>query len=171
MQSDEGIVIPKRSSPELRDWKRDNPEAWRTATSLAATPESLVLAPALRHRIAGHITAELPREACGLVTGEAPNVAVRVLRAINEAPEIDRYLISLEQLERLFNEIRRRREKLVAIYHSHVGFGPEPIPIDRLGAYYPEALYLIGSVIGRKVTLHAYRIIKGKYREVDIQWQ
>lgn len=155
----------------MQDPKPDNPEAWRTATLLAETPDSLVLAPALRQNIESHMTAEVPREACGLVAGEAPNIAVRVLRAVNEAREIDRYGIGPEQQVRLFNEIWRRREKLVAIYHSHVGFGPEPIPIDRLGAYYPEALYLIGSVIGHEVTLHAYRINNGTHREVDIQWR
>jgi len=57
----------------------------------------------------------------------------------------------------------------VAIYHSHPTSPPYPSQTDLELAFYPEALYLIVSLVEpRHPVVRAFRIQEGESREVEI---
>jgi proteasome lid subunit RPN8/RPN11 len=111
---------------------------------------------------------EYPNEACGLIASEN-GVPVRLFRMRNadESPVTYR-LDPKEQLE-VFNEMDDRGWDLFAIYHSHTVSEAYPSPTDVRLALYPEASYLLLSLIDEEPVLRGFRILDGEITEHEVR--
>lgn len=120
-----------------------------------------------------HARAEMPNEACGLLSG---SLAAALVTRFHPARNLDasplRYNVHPEDLVRITYGIEEAGEELVAIFHSHTRSAAIPSATDRRSAMYPDPFYLIAS-LARPATppasaLRAWRIIRGQAFEVPL---
>jgi proteasome lid subunit RPN8/RPN11 len=115
----------------------------------------------------GHLEAELPLEACGLLSGKDSRVEyVHVIR--NQAQSPVRFVMDpLEQLTAL-EWIESRNLALLAIFHSHPA-GPETVSATDIDeAAYP-VVHIIFSRPGGKWQARGFWIENRQAREVTLQ--
>ena len=62
----------------------------------------------------------------------------------------------------VMKDIRERKEKMLAIYHSHPDSVAFPSAKDVRLAYYPDSLYIIVSLAGDIPVLKAFSINEGE---------
>ena len=120
-----------------------------------------------------HARAELPNEACGLLSGSAATgraTAFHPARNVEASPL--RYNVHPEDLVRLIFAIEDAAEDLVAIFHSHTRSAAVPSATDRRTAMYPDAFYLLASLADADDpparALRAWRIYRGQAFEVPL---
>ncbi len=110
-----------------------------------------------------------PLEACGIMAGRTDRVhrlyPVSNIRKSPTAYEMD----PSEQLAAMV-DLEEHGWKLLAIYHSHP-HGPQvPSSADVAQAYYPEAAYLIVSLIDRRQPhVRAFMIMAGQVSEIPFK--
>ena len=92
-----------------------------------------------------HAREEAPNECCGMVGG-ADGSATTVYRSINAEASPLRYSLDASDQFRIMQEMEKRGEELVGIYHSHTGSAAYPSQTDVNLAAYPDAVYLIVSL-------------------------
>ena len=92
-----------------------------------------------------HAREEAPNECCGMVGG-ADGSATTVYRSINAEASPLRYSLDASDQFRIMQEIEKRGEELVGIYHSHTGSAAYPSQTDVNLAAYPDAVYVIVSL-------------------------
>ena len=116
-----------------------------------------------------HAQAEYPKEACGIVGGP-PGEAGKLYRLTNVDPDpIMRYNADPKELKRVTDDIYDHDWDVVAIYHSHTHSPAFPSATDVERAFYPEASYVLVSLMDRqKPDLRAFRIIEGKITEIGV---
>lgn len=136
----------------------------------------LRLAPALAEELLAHARAELPNEACGLLSGSlADGRATRFHPARNVDASPLRYNVHPDDLVRITFAIEEAGEELVAIFHSHTRSAAVPSVTDRRTAMYPESLYLLASLAHPNAppasALRAWRIAEGKAQEVPLRFE
>lgn len=117
--------------------------------------------------------AELPNEACGLLSGSLAHASVtRFHPARNEYASPLRYNVHPEDLVRITFAIEQSGEELVAIFHSHTRSAAVPSATDRRTAMYPDPFYLIASLAHPDAppasALRAWRIFRGQAFEVPL---
>ena len=100
-------------------------------------------------KIVEHCDREYPNEACGLLAGSDNKVAT-VYSLLSEKPSQTFYRIDSRDHFRVIREMREAGKELLGIYHSHTGSPAYPSPTDVQLAYYPEAVYVIVSLMDRK---------------------
>ncbi len=109
---------------------------------------------------------EYPNEACGILAGHNGTVE-RVYPMRNAEPSPSFYLMEPQEQFQVMKEMRQNGLELVGIYHSHTGSQAYPSATDVSLAYYPEAVYLIVTLLDRKNPVsRGFRIIDGKITEV-----
>jgi proteasome lid subunit RPN8/RPN11 len=133
----------------------------------------LTLPRSLAETLLAHARAELPNEACGLLSGSARDgVATGFHPARNSEASPLRYNVHPEDLVRITFAIDDAGEDLVAIFHSHTRSPAVPSPTDRRAAMYPDAVYLLASLAdasaGPASALRAWRIRDGEAVEVPL---
>ena len=117
-----------------------------------------------------HAQAEYPKEACGIIGGP-PGVAEKLYRLTNVDPDpVMRYNADPKELKRVTDDIYDNDDwDVVAIYHSHTHSPAFPSPTDVERAFYPEASYVLVSLMDRsQPDLRAFRIIDGKITEIGV---
>lgn len=116
-----------------------------------------------------HAQAEYPKEACGIIGGP-PGEAGKLYRLTNVDPDpIMRYNADPKELKRVTDDIYDHDWDVVAIYHSHTHSPAFPSATDVDRAFYPEASYVLVSLMDRqKPDLRAFRIIDGKITEIGV---
>ena len=92
-----------------------------------------------------HARDEAPNECCGMIGG-ADGSATTVYRSINAEASPLRYSLDASDQFRIMQEMEKRGEELVGIYHSHTGSAAYPSQTDVNLAAYPDAVYLIVSL-------------------------
>ena len=135
--------------------------------------KGLALAPLLGEELMRHARAELPNEACGLLSGSlASGRAIRFHPARNVEASPLRYNVHPEDLVRITFAIEDAREDLVAIFHSHTRSAAVPSATDRRTAMYPDPFYLLASLSDPEApparALRAWRIHRGHAFEVPL---
>jgi proteasome lid subunit RPN8/RPN11 len=132
--------------------------------------------PALADEVLAHARAELPNEACGLLSGSlADGRATRFHPARNVDASPLRYNVHPEDLVRITFAIEDDGEELVAIFHSHTRSAAVPSATDRRTAMYPDPFYLLASLAKPDAppasVLRAWRIVDGEAMEVPIHFE
>ena len=116
-----------------------------------------------------HAAADYPKEACGIIGGTDGN-AMKLYRLTNVDPDpIMRYNADPKELKRVTDDIYDNDWDVVAIYHSHTHSPAFPSATDVDRAFYPEASYILVSLMDRqRPDLRAFRIIEGKISELEV---
>ncbi len=129
---------------------------------------ALTLTRAQRQELIDHALEGRPYEVCGLLAGKDDRVE-RVYRAANKERSPVRYEIDPKDLIRIFREIDDADLELVGIYHSHTHTDAYPSATDVRLAYYPEAYYVLVSLMDeRSPRVRAFRIRDGQISEAPI---
>ena len=120
-----------------------------------------------------HARAELPNEACGLLSGSPGSArATRFHPARNVDASPLRYNVHPEDLVRITFAIEDAGEELVAIFHSHTRSSAVPSATDRRTAMYPDAFHLLATLASPDAlpasALRAWRIFRGQAFEVPL---
>jgi proteasome lid subunit RPN8/RPN11 len=120
-----------------------------------------------------HARAELPNEACGLLSGsEADRLVTTFHPARNAEASPLRYSVHPEDLVRITFAIEDAGEDLVAIFHSHTRSPAVPSATDRRAAMYPDAFYLLASLADASASLEdffrAWRLRDGQATEAQL---
>jgi proteasome lid subunit RPN8/RPN11 len=124
---------------------------------------------AMHDEMVEHALEGRPNEVCGLLGGQGDEVT-RLFRATNKEHSPVRYEIEPSDLLRIFREIDDADLDLVGIYHSHTHTQAYPSATDIRLAYYPDARYLIVSLMDeRNPHIRAFRILDGQVTEDSIE--
>ena len=122
-----------------------------------------------------HCRDDYPNEACGFIGG-SNGECTKLYPLPNAAASPIYYRPGDKEMIAAINDIDEREEELVAIFHSHVASAPVPSPTDRREAHYPDAVYLIVSLMDSENPLTRGWLIKkqdwrdetGEVIEVDL---
>lgn len=119
-------------------------------------------------KIYEHCDREYPNEACGMLAGSG-NAVDTVYSLPNEKPSPSFYRIDSKEHFRVIREMREACKELIGIYHSHTGSPAYPSATDVELAYYPDAVYVIVSLMDRKnPDVKGYRICEENITEVPL---
>ena len=123
-----------------------------------------------------HARAELPNEACGLVSGSIQTGdAVAFHPARNSERSALRYTVHPDDLLRIILEIEDAGRDLVGIFHSHTRSPAVPSATDLRESMYPEPFYVLASLADPDApperALRAWRIRDGQSTEVPVRIQ
>jgi proteasome lid subunit RPN8/RPN11 len=119
--------------------------------------------------IVAHAREDAPNECCGIVA-TSDGAAVKVFRAINAEASPVRYSLDPREQYEITMEIEKQGWELGAIYHSHTRSPAYPSQTDVNLAFYPDALYLIVSLVGANAPdLRAFRITEEQIEEVPLE--
>ena len=134
----------------------------------------LSLPAAVAEAVMRHARAELPNEACGLLSGSlADGSATAFHPARNAEASPLRYNVHPEDLVRITLAIEDAGEELVAIFHSHTRSPAVPSATDRRTAMYADPFYLVASLAdpdaATAIALRAWRIARGETIEVPLR--
>ena len=134
----------------------------------------LILPVAIAELVLAHARAELPNEACGLLSGSAADGMVTTFHPARNAEASPlRYNVHPEDLVRITFAIDEAGEDLVAIFHSHTRSPAVPSPTDRRAAMYPDAVHVLATLSDPgappQVALRAWRIQAAEASEVNLE--
>ena len=121
-----------------------------------------------------HARAELPNEACGLLSGSLANGRATAFHPTRNAEASPlRYSVHPDDLVRITFAIEDAGEDLVAIFHSHTRSAAVPSATDRRAAMYPDPFYLLASLADADAlperALRAWRIVADEAIEVSLR--
>ena len=121
-----------------------------------------------------HARAELPNEACGLLSGTLESgLAIAYHRARNSEHSPLRYNVDPDDLLRITIEIEDAGRELVGIFHSHTHTPAVPSATDLRAAMYPEPFYILATLADPDATpersMRAWRIRDGQSTEVPLR--
>jgi proteasome lid subunit RPN8/RPN11 len=134
----------------------------------------LSISAALAEELLAHARAEIPNEACGILSGSTADGTAREYhpaRNVDASPSV--YTVHPDDLVRIVLAIDDAGDDLVAIFHSHTHTPAEPSPTDRRQAMYPDAFYLLATLVDEaavpETALRAWRIRNGEATEVPLR--
>jgi proteasome lid subunit RPN8/RPN11 len=141
---------------------------------VAAEGLALRISRDVAERLMAHARAELPNEACGLLSGTLSPPRVTAFHpAANRHRSPLRFDVDHRDLVRIVMAIEQAGDQLVAIFHSHVSGPAAPSATDVREAMYPEALHLLASMTEPDAAggdaLRAWRIHQGRATEVPLE--
>ena len=114
-----------------------------------------------------HARDEDPNECCGMI-GASNGAASSIYKARNAEASPLRYNLDPADQFRIMTAMEDRDEELAAIYHSHTKSPAYPSQTDINLAAYPDALYVIVSLLDGEEPVRAFRIEHGNVEEVEI---
>ena len=134
----------------------------------------LTLPAELAQAMLDHALAELPNEACGLVSGSLQTgMAVEFHPARNAERSPLRYTVHPDDLLRITLEIEDADLDLVGIFHSHTHTPAVPSATDLRESMYPDPFYVLATLADPDATpadaLRAWRIREGASTEVALR--
>jgi proteasome lid subunit RPN8/RPN11 len=138
------------------------------------TDGALTLSTALADELLTHARAKAPNEACGILAGSMADgraTAYHPARNADASPFV--YTVHPDDLVRIVLGIEDAGQDLVAIFHSHTQTPAVPSPTDRRQAMYPDAFYLLATLLDPDVSpmqaLRAWRIRDGEATEAPLR--
>lgn len=125
--------------------------------------------------IISHCREVFPEEACGILAGKG-NAVLKVVRMHNADSSPVTYRFRPEEQQRAMKELKGEGLRMVAIYHSHTHSPAYPSEIDIGRAFFPgtrepnfpEAAYLIVSLMKKNPELRAYTIGAEGVQEISV---
>lgn len=105
-----------------------------------------------------HCKKEFPFEACGILSGKN-GIASTVWKMKNQDQSANSFSMSLTDIANVFEQIEKRKEEVLAIYHSHPTAAPYPSPGDIRYNNYPELAHIIISLNKPLPEVKAFHII------------
>jgi proteasome lid subunit RPN8/RPN11 len=117
----------------------------------------------------GHVRAEAPAEACGLLLGR-PGEVLHAWPARNQLESPTRYQVHPEDHFAAIREARRLGLEVIGAYHSHPASPAEPSATDRAEAF-AGFLFLIASLaaaVPPDRALRAWQLVDGNFVEVPL---
>jgi proteasome lid subunit RPN8/RPN11 len=123
----------------------------------------------MRSAIIDHARREAPRECCGIIAGR-DGLPVRLYPTRNIAEGNSLYEIDpVELIDLEFKEMPAQQTELVAIYHSHPVSPAFPSATDIRLAFWPDAVYLICSLVDpKRPEIRGFRIQDGEIAELSL---
>jgi len=116
-----------------------------------------------------HARGDAPNECCGIIVG-ADGRAKKLYRAINAEASPYRYSVESKDLLRIHKEADANEWEFMVIYHSHTHTEPYPSPTDVRLAAWPEAHYVLVSLMDADApAVRAFRIVDGAVTEDPIE--
>lgn len=107
-------------------------------------------------------------EACGILAGKEDKVFVIYRMENTEKSSISFFMEPREQL-RVMKDIRAKDLEMLAIYHSHPKAPAYPSARDVELAFYPDASYIIISLLKEEPEVRSFKIRNGKIEEEKIE--
>ena len=130
---------------------------------------TLALPRAYIDEMVAHAQEDAPNECCGIIAG-SDGAATKLYRAINAEASPYRYSVDAKDLLRIHNDADAHDWEFLAIYHSHTHTEAYPSPTDvRLAAGWPDAYYILVSLMDAEPVVRAFRIEAGEVREEAIE--
>jgi len=134
----------------------------------------LTLPDAVARAMLDHAVAELPNEACGLVSGTLETgLAVAYHPARNSEHSPLRYNVHPDDLLRITLEIDAAGLDLVGIFHSHTHTPAVPSATDLRAAMYSEPFYILATLADPDAapedSMRAWRIRGGRSIERQLR--
>jgi [CysO sulfur-carrier protein]-S-L-cysteine hydrolase len=124
---------------------------------------------AMLDEMIAHALAGRPNEACGMLAGKG-NRATKVYPAANADASPVRYLMAPKDQLHIMQDMEDHDWDLLGIFHSHTHTAAYPSQTDVSLAYYPDALYLIVSLVDEAhPVVRAFHIVDGQIREEPIE--
>jgi proteasome lid subunit RPN8/RPN11 len=124
--------------------------------------------------IVAHAKRDHPVEACGIVAGpEGSDRPERLVEMVNSAGSPTFYEFDSTELLALYQDLWRREEEPVVVYHSHTATEAYPSRTDIGLANEPGAHYVLvgtqehGNIQG-PVEFRSYRIVDGEVTEEEV---
>lgn len=130
--------------------------------------ETLRLSAEQYQSVIDHARSCSPEEACGILAGGNGRVERVFLMENADHSEVSYQLDSREQFE-VFDVIERDGLEVVAIFHSHPHSPPVPSSRDLELAFYPDAFYLIVSLMGDEPEGRVFRMADRKVSEARLE--
>ena len=115
-----------------------------------------------------HARQEAPNECCGIIAGQDGH-AVKLFRANNAEASPYRYSVDPQDLFRIHRECEANGWEFLAIYHSHTHTEAYPSPTDVRLAAWPDAYYVLVSLMDADPVVRAFRITDGAVSEEPIE--
>ncbi|KHF39867.1 Mov34/MPN/PAD-1 family protein [Halalkalibacter okhensis] len=128
------------------------------------TKDKLIIPESCYKVIMEHGRSNLPYESCGLVSGKGRHVQT-VWKLVNEIKSDRRYFVGEKVIERTLEQIDKKKEKVIAIYHSHPATEPIPSSYDIVNHPNDELVMMIISYKSDKPQLKCYRVHNKTYNE------
>ncbi|MBF0096144.1 MAG: M67 family metallopeptidase [Magnetococcales bacterium] len=138
----------------------DNPEGLQTMWTI---PRPLL------NRILDHARRALPAECVGLLSGQG-KTATAWHPLSNQSHDGRRFWADESELIQVLRQLREHNQELVAIYHSHPDSAAVPSALDRQQAHYPDALYLIVSLMtSGRMEMNGFLMREGEVIAQEVQ--
>ena len=116
--------------------------------------------------ITDHAWREHPRECCGILLGQGPQI-LNAVPVQNLAADANRFLLDPKQHIEIRRDARRSGLAVVGFYHSHPHSAAQPSQTDMAEAD-TEALHVIVSLQTDPPSIRAFWIQDGGFREVMV---
>lgn len=115
-----------------------------------------------------HARADAPNECCGIIAGKDGR-PMRLYRAINAEHSPYRYSVDAKDLLRIHRDADSNGWDFLVIYHSHTHTEAYPSPTDVRLATWPDAYYVLVSLMEERPVVRAFRIEDGAITEEPIE--
>jgi proteasome lid subunit RPN8/RPN11 len=113
---------------------------------------------------------EFPNECCGVIAADGDGRPVRVFAMRNADASPATYRLDGREQLRVFDEIDDNGWDLWAIYHSHTHSDAYPSETDRRLAFYPDARYVLLSLVDReRPVIRSFYIRDGAVDEEELK--
>ncbi len=109
-------------------------------------------------QMVAHALEDDPNECCGILAGKGGEVH-HLYRMVNVEASPYRYRMDPKELFQVYREIDDKGWEIIAIYHSHTHSEAYPSATDVRLATWPEAYYILISLLQRdNPPIRAFRI-------------
>ena len=116
-----------------------------------------------------HAEAEAPLECCGILAGKDETVT-HIYKMKNTENDPDKYFMEPKEQFAVIKDMRLKGIDMLAIYHSHPHSPARPSGVDINLAYYPDAVYIIVSLVdAAKPVIKGFLIRDGKVEETALK--
>jgi [CysO sulfur-carrier protein]-S-L-cysteine hydrolase len=128
----------------------------------------LILPKDALEKIIAQCIRELPNEACGILAGKDGRVE-KVFEMTNTDKSAATFFMDAKEQLKVMKELRSSGLEMAGIYHSHVASRAYPSSHDVEMAFYPDASYVIVSLIDRdRPDIRSFKIRDNRIEEEEL---